>query len=75
MDPYELMTALAEKTPIGADGLLFLPYLMGERSPLLDEKSRGAFIGLSGGHGRGHLIRAVLEGVTYSQRQCVDVHG
>ena len=57
----------------GADGLLFLPYLMGERSPLLDEKARGAFIGLSGGHGRGHLIRAVLEGVTYSQRQCVDV--
>lgn len=46
---------------------------MGERSPLLDEKARGAFIGLSGGHGRGHLIRAVLEGVTYSQRQCVDV--
>ena len=73
VDPYELMTALAEKTPIGADGLLFLPYLMGERSPLLDEKARGAFIGLSGGHGRGHLIRAVLEGVTYSQRQCVDV--
>ena len=52
---------------------MFLPYLMGERSPLLDEKARGAFIGLSGGHGRGHLIRAVLEGVTYSQRQCVDV--
>ena len=73
VDPYELMTALAEKTPIGADGLLFLPYLMGERSPLLDEKARGAFIGLSGGHGRDHLIRAVLEGVTYSQRQCVDV--
>ena len=46
VDPYELMTALAEKTPIGADGLLFLPYLMGERSPLLDEKARGAFIGL-----------------------------
>lgn len=41
VDPYELMTALAEKTPIGADGLLFLPYLMGERSPLLDEKARG----------------------------------
>ena len=71
--PYELMTTWPRKNPIGADGLLFLPYLMGERSPLLDEKTGGAFIGLSGGHDRGHLIRAVLEGVTYSQRQCVDV--
>lgn len=73
VDPYEVMTALAADIPIGSDQLLFLPYLMGERSPLLDEQARGAFIGLSGGHHRGHLIRAVLEGVSFSQRQCVDV--
>lgn len=73
VDPYEIMTAGASEVPIGADQLLFLPYLMGERSPLLDEQARGAFIGLSGGHDRRHLIRAVLEGVSFSQRQCVDV--
>jgi xylulokinase len=72
-DPYELMTAAAEQSPIGANHLLYLPYLMGERSPLLDSDARGAFVGLSAIHQKGDLIRAVLEGVTYSQRQCLDV--
>ncbi len=73
VDPYELMTAAAEKSPIGANRLIYLPYLMGERSPLLDSDARGAFLGLSAMHTKRDLTRAVLEGVTYSQRQCLDV--
>ena len=72
-DPYELMTEEAARSPIGANRLIYLPYLMGERSPLLDSDARGAFIGLSAIHTKGDLIRAVLEGVAYSQRQCLDV--
>lgn len=73
IDPYQLMTTEAEQSPVGANRLFYLPYLMGERSPLLDADARGAFIGLSGIHTKGDLIRAVMEGVAYSQRQCLDV--
>lgn len=73
IDPYELMTAAAAKSPIGANRLIYLPYLMGERSPILDSDARGAFLGLSAMHTKRDLTRAVLEGVTYSQRQCLDV--
>jgi xylulokinase len=73
VDPYERMIVRAEQSPIGANRLIYLPYLMGERSPLLDEKARGAFLGLSAMHSRGDLIRAVMEGVSFSQRQCLDV--
>ena len=72
-DPYDIMDALAEGVPIGANKLLFLPYLMGERSPHPDPDCRGVFFGLSAIHGRAELIRAVMEGVAYSQRECVDV--
>ena len=72
-DPYYIMDKLAAEVPIGARRLLFLPYLMGERSPHPDPDCRGVFFGLSAMHGRAELIRAVLEGVTYSQRECVDV--
>ncbi|MCL2842121.1 MAG: xylulokinase [Oscillospiraceae bacterium] len=73
VDPYELMTAQADKVPIGANRLLFLPFLMGERSPLLDANTRGVFFGLSGVHTRRDMLRAVMEGVVYSQRDCLDV--
>ena len=73
VDPYYLLDQAAEKVPVGANRLLFLPYLMGERSPILDSDSRGAFIGLSAMHTKIDLLRAVLEGVMYSQRQCLDV--
>ncbi|MEG1985165.1 MAG: xylulokinase [Oscillospiraceae bacterium] len=73
VDPYVLMDKLAAESPIGANRLLFLPYLMGERSPILDEKARGAFIGLSAMHQKGDLIRSVMEGVAFSQRSCLDV--
>lgn len=72
VDPYYLMDKQAERSPIGANRLLFLPYLMGERSPLLDSNSRGAFIGLSAIHTKYDMLRAVMEGVTYSQRHCLD---
>lgn len=73
VDQYEIMCDLAERSPLGANRLLFLPYLMGERSPILDEKARGAFIGLSGIHTKGDMIRSVMEGVIYAQKHCLDV--
>ena len=73
VDPYKLLDEEAGKVPIGANRLLFLPYLMGERSPLLDSNARGAFIGLSAMHTRRDLLRAVMEGVIYSQKQNLDV--
>ncbi len=73
VDPYVVMTEKAQNVPIGAQGLLYLPYLMGERSPHPDPDCRGVFFGLSAMHGREHLIRAVMEGVAYSQAECVEV--
>lgn len=73
VDPYVVMTEKAQDVPIGAHGLLYLPYLMGERSPHPDPDCRGVFFGLSAMHGRSHLIRAVMEGVAYSQAECVEV--
>lgn len=63
----------AEDTPVGAEGLLFLPYLAGERSPYLDPNAKGIFFGLAMKHGQGHLIRAVMEGVAYNLRECMDI--
>ena len=66
--PYELMNLQAIKSPVGANGLLFLPYLLGERSPRWNPKARGAFIGLTVRHSRADMIRAVLEGITLNLR-------
>lgn len=60
---YETMTAQAAQTPPGANGLLFLPYLLGERTPHMDPQARGLFLGLTAAHGRAEMIRAVMEGV------------
>jgi xylulokinase len=65
-DAYDQMTAWAEKIPLGANGLIFLPYLVGERTPLMDPHARGAFMGLTLSHGQAELVRAVMEGVTFS---------
>ena len=73
IDSYDMMDELAETIPIGSDRLLFLPYLMGERSPHPDPDARGVFFGLSGVHERANLIRAVREGVAFSQLECVEV--
>jgi xylulokinase len=66
------MNAAAAASPPGAEGLLFLPYLVGERSPHMDPTARGAFFGLTLRHGRGDLVRAVLEGATFA---CYDAYG
>jgi sugar (pentulose or hexulose) kinase len=68
----ERLAALAEEAPVGAGGLIFLPYLHGERAPIWDARARGVFFGLSGRHGHAHLARAVLEGVAYSLRQVLE---
>lgn len=62
---YEVLTDLAAEVAPGSDGLLFLPYLTGERTPHADPLARGAFVGLTPRHGLGHLARAVLEGVSF----------
>jgi xylulokinase len=66
--PVETLLAEAAAIPPGCDGLVFLPYLAGERSPLWDPDARGAFVGLTLAHGRGHLSRAVLEAAAYALR-------
>lgn len=73
VDPYMLMDQQAARVPIGANRLIYLPYLMGERSPILDEKSRAVFFGLSAIHTKYDMLRAVMEGVVYSQRACLDI--
>jgi len=73
-DPYTIMTEQAERVPIGANRLMFMPYLMGERSPILDPNARGVFFGLSAIHTKYDMLRSVMEGVIFAQRQCLDVH-
>jgi xylulokinase len=67
-DPYERLLEEASKALPGADGLLWAPYLMGERTPHLDPDARGALVGITAQHTRAHVIRAVLEGVAFSLR-------
>ncbi len=69
-EPFAALVAEAEKAPAGSEGLLFLPYLSGERTPHPDPLARGAFVGLTVRHCRAHLTRAVLEGVAFSMRDC-----
>jgi xylulokinase len=67
-ESYESLTAEAAGAPPGCDGLLWAPYLMGERTPYLDPAARGMLVGLTASHTRGHVIRAILEGVAFSLR-------
>jgi xylulokinase len=64
-DPYEVLLEPAARVAPGCEGLIFLPYLSGERHPHPDPNARGAFMGLTLRHGKAHLTRSVLEGVTY----------
>ena len=73
VDPYYLMDKQAARVPIGANKLLYLPYLMGERTPHLDANCRGVFFGLSAIHTKYDMLRAVMEGVTYSLRDCMEI--
>jgi len=72
-DPYERMTEGAAAAPVGSDGVLWAPYLMGERTPHLDPHARAALVGLSGSHTRAHVVRAVLEGVAFSLKDSFSI--
>lgn len=72
-DAYAAFSAEAATVAPGADGLIFLPHLAGERTPHMDSAARGAFIGLTARHTRAHLVRAVMEGVAFSLRQALEV--
>jgi xylulokinase len=71
--PYDALLADAERWPAGAGGVLFAPYLSGERTPHADPSARGAFVGLELRHDRGAIVRAVLEGVAYGLRDSLEL--
>ena len=73
VDVYELITKDAEAAPAGSEGLFFLPYLTGERTPHADPDARGAWVGLSLRHDRRHFARSVIEGATYAMRDCMEI--
>jgi xylulokinase len=73
VDPYELLMHEVESVPAGSEGLLFAPYLTGERHPHSDPNARGGWIGLTVRHTRAHLARAVVEGITFAMRDCLEV--
>ena len=73
IDPYELITEQAAAAPAGSEGLFFLPYLSGERTPHADPHARGSWVGLSLRHGKGHMARSVMEGATYAMRDSLEI--
>jgi len=73
MDPYDLLTEAASKVPCGSEGLLFLPYLTGERTPHKDPNARGVFFGLSLRTDKAHMVRAVMEGVAFGMRDSLEI--
>jgi xylulokinase len=72
-DPYDWLTDEAARVPAGADGVLWAPYLMGERTPHLDPHARAALVGLAASHTRGHVVRAILEGVAFSLKDSFSI--
>lgn len=72
-DLYDHMTREAAQAPAGSEGLLWAPYLMGERTPHLDPEVRGALVGLTASHTRAHVVRAVLEGVAFSLKDTFQI--
>lgn len=71
--PYDDLVAEASQVPPGSEGLVFLPYLAGERTPHLDPDARGAFVGLTARHTRAHMTRALMEGVVFSLREGLEI--
>jgi xylulokinase len=70
---HKILSQMAGKVGPGSEGLLFLPYLMGERTPHKDAYARGAFVGASARHGRAHFARAVFEGITFAMRDSLEI--
>lgn len=73
VDAYEVIASQAARAPVGCEGLYFLPYLTGERTPHADPYARGAFVGLTLRHGKAHMARAVFEGVTFGLLDCLNL--
>lgn len=73
LDPYGIVIEQAASTPPGSEGLLFLPYLTGERTPHLDPRARGVFFGIDIRHTRAHFARSVFEGVAFAQRDALEL--
>ncbi len=74
-DPYDSLAAEAATAPVGAGGVIWAPYLMGERTPHLDPEARGALLGLTAAHRRSHILRAILEGVAFSLKDTFTIFG
>jgi len=72
-DPYEFLNSEAKQVPAGSEGLVFLPYLSGERTPHQNAKARGVFFGISGTHDKRHFVRSILEGVTFGLRDSLEL--
>ena len=72
-DPYDSLMSEAARVPPGADGLIWAPYLMGERTPHLDPDARAALVGLTASHTRAHVVRAILEGVAFSLKDSFEI--
>ena len=72
---YDVMNGAAEKIPAGSEGLVVLPYFMGERSPVWDSDAKGTIVGLSLTHTKGHIYRAFLEAVAYCLRDAMEATG
>ena len=73
VDPYEILTAEAAEAVPGSEGLIFLPYLTGERTPHANPNARGALIGLTPRHGRNEVVRSIMEGITYAMRDSLEI--
>ena len=73
VDVYDLLTEEAKKIAPGSQGLFFLPYLSGERTPHADPDARACFVGLTLAHSRGHLVRAIMEGVAFAMRDSLEI--
>ncbi|MHB8061040.1 MAG: xylulokinase [Ruminiclostridium sp.] len=73
IDVYKLLDAEAENVKPCSDGLIYLPYLMGERTPHLDPNAKGVFFGLTAKHTKPHFVRSIMEGVTFSLKDCLEI--
>ena len=73
IDVYEILTQKANKITAGAEGLFFLPYLMGERTPHQSADARGAFVGITARHNKDHFVRSVIEGITFGMKDSLEI--
>jgi len=73
VDPYRILCDIAAQAPAGSEGLFFLPYLTGERTPHANPNAKGGWIGLTARHRKAHMIRSMLEGITYGMRDSLEI--